>query len=81
MRLQILSRAAGAYTPLGTSFMLLDVGEPVTTFAYTETFVSGQWYDGPPYLEKFAAAFERVVAQSLAEDESRALLQASYEEI
>ncbi len=80
-KLQVLPLSAGEHIALGTSFSLLDVGEPATTFAYTETFVDGRWYDSAPYLEQFASAFQTISAKSLEEAESRALLQRVLEEI
>ncbi|MCP2331401.1 helix-turn-helix domain-containing protein [Actinoalloteichus caeruleus] len=79
--LQVLPFVAGEYAALGTSFMLLDVGEPCATFALTETLVDGEWYDGPPYLERFTAAFERVASASLDVEDSHALLLQVRDEI
>lgn len=79
--LRVLPFRAGAHTALGSSFFLLYVGEPTTTFAYTETFVDGQWYDRPPYTEHYAIAFDRVHRAALPEAETLDLLERVIDEM
>ncbi|MCP2260011.1 Helix-turn-helix domain-containing protein [Streptoalloteichus tenebrarius] len=72
--LRVLPNSAGAHAGLGTSFNLLYVGEPATTFAYAESLTDGQWYDRAPHTESYTIAFDRVFRAALPEDDTLTLL-------
>ncbi|AUS77525.1 XRE family transcriptional regulator [Actinoalloteichus sp. AHMU CJ021] len=79
--LKVLPFDAGEHTPIGTSFTLLDVGEPSATFAFTETMVDGEWHDSATYTQYFAVAFERVFTAALTPAESESLLAGRIREL
>ncbi|WP_026066265.1 helix-turn-helix domain-containing protein [Actinoalloteichus spitiensis] len=79
--LKVLPFDAGAHAPIGTSFTLLDVGDPSATFAFTETMVDGEWHDSATYTQHFAVAFERVFAAALTPAKSESLLAGRIREL
>nr|WP_253670349.1 Scr1 family TA system antitoxin-like transcriptional regulator [Streptoalloteichus tenebrarius]BFF02373.1 hypothetical protein GCM10020241_40480 [Streptoalloteichus tenebrarius] len=65
---------AGAYTALGTSFTVLYLGEPASTFVYVEVLSEGVYHDRPPGSDIYVKAFDQVWKAALPEAKTLQLL-------
>ncbi|WP_461145228.1 helix-turn-helix domain-containing protein [Salinifilum aidingensis] len=79
--IQIVPFSAGQHIAVGSSWVLLHLGEPVATYAYLEGLTGSDYLDKPSHTEKYVTAFDKLRAAAASERATMAMLERRIKEL